>query len=499
MSCMLEAARERPPHLEAGALDGVVRGHGAQRRAGPTVVAGSGRAMRGSTSGLSTVTAGMAASWRSRLVAVACSNLVALATIPAERRRSRPRRRPGHGESRPRRTRRPFHAGVSVASSRSGNRRISVPRAMRPSSRASAAPRQWWIPDPNARCWAAPGRVEVERCGVVTPLGRVAVGRRQARQHEHAGARWCWSPTLDVGRRDPTRELHRRSRSAAARRPRWRRATGRRATVRAARGCGAARSVPLPMRLTVVSCPAMYSRITWSRSSSGERRSPSSSAAMSAESRSSAGWVRFHSMASSTCSMMWSDASTISSRCCSASSGSRPSVSVCAQLAQLRLLRHRHAEHRRRSPGTAAGTRGRRSRRLGPSSAPRDDGVERLVDHRLHPGRQLLDHPGREHLLHQPRGAGVVGRVEVEDLRVPRSGRSPRICSRISARGLRADHAAVLDAQRRVAQEPDGVVVAEQRPQPERRAAAPGWLAQSSAYCGYGSSAKPGSNGLKQV
>ena len=54
--------------------------------------------------------------------------------------------------SRPRRVRRPFHLGSSAASSISGKRSTSVPSAMRPSRRASAAPRQWWTPLPNDTC-----------------------------------------------------------------------------------------------------------------------------------------------------------------------------------------------------------------------------------------------------------------------------------------------------------------------------------------------------------
>ena len=77
---------------------------------------------------------------------------------------------------------------------------------------------------------------------------------------------------------------------------------------------------------------------------------------------------------------------------------------------------------------------------------------------------------GREHLLHQPAQAGVVGRIEVEDLPgAPLRPVAQDLLPHLGP-GVGADHAAVLDAQRRVAQQPDGVVVAEQRPEAERRA-----------------------------
>ena len=187
---------------------------------------------------------------------------------------------------------------------------------------------------------------------------------------------------------------------------------------------------------------------------------------MSAESRSSAGWVRFHSMASSTCSMMWSDASRISSWCCSASNGSRLERERVRPVPQLRLLRDRHAEHVRDHPER------QREREVGDhvhAVAARDDRVERVVDHHLHPGRQLLDHPGCEHLLHQLPQTGVVGRVEVQDLvGAPLRAVAEDLLADLGPR-VAADDAAVLHAEARVAQQPDGVVVAEQRPQAERR------------------------------
>ena len=142
-------------------------------------------------------------------------------------------------------------------------------------------------------------------------------------------------------------------------------------------------------------------------------------------------------------------------------------MSVCASVAHLRLLRHRHAEHLGDHPER------QREGEVGDHvelAAPGHGGVEHLVDHRLHPRRQLLDRPRREHLLHQAAEPGVVGRVEVEDAPgAPLGAVRPGSGARISSRGLAPDHGSVLDAQGGIAEQPDGVVVAEQRPEPERR------------------------------
>ena len=135
-------------------------------------------------------------------------------------------------------------------------------------------------------------------------------------------------------------------------------------------------------------------------------------------------------------------------------------------VAHRRLVGRRHAEHLRDHPER------QREREVADDVhpvAPCHDGVERVVDHRLHSGRQLLDHPRREHLLHQLAQTGVVGGIEVEDLvgaplRPVTQDLLPQLGPRVGA-----DDAAVLDAQARVAQDPDGVVVAEQRPEAERR------------------------------
>ena len=64
-------------------------------------------------------------------------------------------------------------------------------------------------------------------------------------------------------------------------------------------GCLSNSYRPVPMRLTVVSCPATKRSSTWSRSSFFDMRSPPSSASIMAVRRSSAGFPVFHSMTSS--------------------------------------------------------------------------------------------------------------------------------------------------------------------------------------------------------
>ena len=185
-----QAARERPPHLEPGAFDGVVRGDDAARRAAASSLAGSGRAMRGRPSGLSTVTAGMAVLESVRGWAVRDEQPCACNYSPPWGASPRPTSSLGRSgprvtgsASRPRSTRRPFHAGSSTASSIFGKRRTSVPMAMRPSSRASAAPRQWWMPAEREvlrRRPAGSGRAPARRA----PVRGVAVGGGEAHEHE---------------------------------------------------------------------------------------------------------------------------------------------------------------------------------------------------------------------------------------------------------------------------------------------------------------------------
>ena len=136
-------------------------------------------------------------------------------------------------------------------------------------------------------------------------------------------------------------------------------------------------------------------------------------------------------------------------------------------VAHLRLLRRRHAEHLGDHPER------QREREVADdvhlASTFDDDGVEGVVDHRLHAWGELLDRAGGEHLLHQLAEPGVVGGIEVEDLvRAPLRAIAEDLLPELGA-GVDAHDAAVLDAQAWVPQQADGVVVAEQRPEAERR------------------------------
>ena len=103
---------------------------------------------------------------------------------------------------------RPFHAGASVASSIPGNRRTSAGTASAPSSRASADPRQWWMPLPNDRWPLAPSRPRSSSGGCRAPLVLVAVRRPEQGEHELAGLD-VLAGELDVGGDDAPRDLDR--------------------------------------------------------------------------------------------------------------------------------------------------------------------------------------------------------------------------------------------------------------------------------------------------
>ncbi len=96
-------------------------------------------------------------------------------------------------------------------------------------------------------------------------------------------------------------------------------------------GCSSRARVPLPMRLTVVSWPAMNSSTSWSSSSSSVRASPSSCWAIMPLRRSSPGFWRFHSMTV----LRWArsdwDAWKARTYCSSSSVGSRVPARVCDQ------------------------------------------------------------------------------------------------------------------------------------------------------------------------
>ena len=100
--------------------------------------------------------------------------------------------------------------------------------------------------------------------------------------------------------------------------------------------------------------------------------------------------------------------------------------------------------------------------------AARDDGVERGVDELLHARRELLDRARREHLLHDPADARVIGRIDVEHAAgAPLGPLTEHLLPQLGA-WVRALDRVVLDAELGVTEEPEAVVVAEQHPGPER-------------------------------
>ena len=185
---------------------------------------------------------------------------------------------------------RPFHVTCSMSPSRCGCLRTSVEIATCPSSRARCAPRHEWKPPPNDMWSRASARRRSSSIGGCAPLLGIAVGRTETRHQDRTRLD---RRTVDLVRRERDRGATsaRASRSAATRRRRLRRPRRRVASNSSWWRLRNNASVPLPMRFTVVSWPAMYSSITCSTSSCGLRRSPSSSAAISALNRSSVGCV----------------------------------------------------------------------------------------------------------------------------------------------------------------------------------------------------------------
>ena len=198
------------------------------------------------------------------------------------------RRRHESGSSvRPRSTMRPFHSAVG------GQLEVGEPAdqgtqrdlGLHPGQRGAeavvdaAAERQ----QPRRR-WAAGGRASSASAPNV-PGSRLAEPRHVI---TNVPGSMVASPIGERLRDDAPRELHRDCRSAAARRRRWRRATDRRCQASSWSRWRSRASMPLPMRLTVVSCPATNSSPTLSISSCVVSVSPSSSAVISADSRSSA-------------------------------------------------------------------------------------------------------------------------------------------------------------------------------------------------------------------
>ena len=130
------------------------------------------------------------------------------------------------------------------------------------------------MPWPKAR-WPVRVAADVEPVGVGEPR-RVAVGRAERDQHR--------SPRRDERRRRSRRPRREAAggvvdraveRSSSSTAPAA--ATGRRAARPARRGGAAAPVVPLPIRLTVVSCPATAAGTALPSSSSLASRSPASS------------------------------------------------------------------------------------------------------------------------------------------------------------------------------------------------------------------------------
>ena len=132
----------------------------------------------------------------------------------------------------------------------------AAPMASAPCSRASEAPRQWWVPLPKAEVSGGVGAAQVELVGGRAEDRRVVVGRPERREHERAG-RHGEAADLDVGEGDAAGELHRRVEAQQLVDRRGAERSGRRATARAGRGGCSRAQVPLPMRFTVVSWPAM--------------------------------------------------------------------------------------------------------------------------------------------------------------------------------------------------------------------------------------------------
>src|SRR5215472_1398815 len=80
-------------------------------------------------------------------------------------------------------------ADRGTASRMLGKRPCKVVNAMTPSSRASRAPRQWWMPWPKAR-WLVSARVMSRVCGLwyMAGLGRRLGRRRRCEQRDKPAA-----------------------------------------------------------------------------------------------------------------------------------------------------------------------------------------------------------------------------------------------------------------------------------------------------------------------
>ena len=87
------------------------------------------------------------------------------------------------------------------------NRSSSISRTIRPSRRASGAPRQWWIPPPNERC--RPWRRSMSRRSGLTNTSGSPVGRAQ-KEHDVVAFPQRKAVHLAVREHTPKIGLHRR-------------------------------------------------------------------------------------------------------------------------------------------------------------------------------------------------------------------------------------------------------------------------------------------------
>ncbi len=196
-------------------------------------------------------------------------------------------------------------------------------------------------------------------------------------------------------------------------------------------------------------------------------RSPSSSAATSALSRSSPGCSRFHAITSSRYALMLSIASN------EARISSRVRIGIerlhdrARPLAELRAVAALGDAQHLRDDDERQRERERRDEIDIGARCPGH--VEMLVDELLHPGPQCFDHAGREHLRHQSAQAVVVGRIEVEHVvRAAFAALGQHLCDVGIDRDRDRRHVPLLDAEARVAQHAVDVVVAEERERPDR-------------------------------
>ena len=196
MSCMLEATRERTPHLEAGALDAWCAGT-VRARAAPPSSPGRGGRCGGARAGCRRSLRAwrppaVCEGWRCPLQPSCARNYSARSSESSDRSRGDGRRpRDGQGVEAPEDAGGRSTPGCRWPAPGPGNRRISVPMASRPSSRASAAPRQWWMPDAERQVLGGAGAGHVERLARRRPswsASRFADARHG--EHEHARPRW---------------------------------------------------------------------------------------------------------------------------------------------------------------------------------------------------------------------------------------------------------------------------------------------------------------------